>query len=90
MEKQIGQIAIKKREVKPITKEFHNLLVDKFNCRIKGFGKLSKNKILEMQAEFFIGAFTAFDFVNDNNETSSITPIIFYSIIRGDIIKRID
>ena len=83
--KKYGQIAEKNITITP---QIHNKLVDCFNERINTLGYRGK-KIVEYQAEFFTGAICALDAVY-GYEKSSISPLFFFSIMRGDIIKKID
>lgn len=72
-----------------ITKELHNELVDKFEQRAEAQG-LTGKKFLYEQAAFFIGAVSVVDSLNKETEKSCVSPMVFFSIMRGDKIKKFE
>lgn len=76
------------------TTELHNHLVDMAARRVQSNPKkMSKRKIIEMQAELFCGAITAIDFLNGQFEKKDGktcgTPLVIISVMRGDLIRKI-
>lgn len=69
-----------------ITNEQHNHLVDVFTRRMQQLGiKPTSKKFIELQTEFFMGAIALMDI---GKEKSSVSPHIYISILRGDIIEK--
>lgn len=81
-----------KEELLPykFTPEIHNKLVDLFDGRAKeqGWKKTSK-QYKERQLEFFVGAIALMDTLNGNTETSSITPRMYFTLLRGEVQTKI-
>ena len=73
------------------TDELHNKLVDMFEARAKNFGLKGKKKIA-MQAEFFVGAIAVIDVLNVKNggTDSCVTPRVYFSIMNGEELRKID
>lgn len=69
-----------------ITKELHNQMVDAFQKRASMQGVKGK-ELLKLQAEFFLGAVCIIDLIN-KSEQSCISPLVAFSIMRGDIIAK--
>jgi len=72
-----------------ITKEQHNHLVSVFANRSKANGYKGKTQ-LKMQQEFFLGAIALLDQNKKDGEGSEISPMIYFAILRGDLIKPIE
>jgi hypothetical protein len=68
------------------TKELHNRLIDRFEARAKGVNLKGKRK-LDAQLEFFLGACTIIDLINDNGETV-ISPMIVFNSLRGELLTK--
>lgn len=77
-----------KKEEFSINADLHNKLVDKFQERAKTQGYKGKQLQL-LQAEFFLGACVGLDILHGNKKTTCATPMIVFSIMRGDLIKKI-
>lgn len=71
-----------------MTKEYHNALVDTFEERAKNMGYKGKS-YLKFQAEFFLGAIRMLDLMNGDKTKTLITPMIAFSIMRGDKIVKL-
>ena len=69
-----------------LTKELHNELVDSFQSRVKQHGFKGK-ELIKIQTEFFLGAVRIIDLINKSEE-SCISPMIAFSIMRGDVINK--
>lgn len=71
-----------------LTDKQHNYLVRVFKERMSTFDiKPKSKKYIELQTEFFIGAISILDI--DKVDNSSMTPSIYVSILRGDVINEI-
>lgn len=69
------------------TKELHNKLVDAFESRAK-MQQFKGKQYLNLQAEFFIGAISTIDALNGDPNVTCISPMIAFSIMRGDKITK--
>jgi hypothetical protein len=69
-----------------ITKELHNQIVDAFQQRAS-MQRFKGKELLKLQAEFFLGAVCVIDLIN-KSEQSCISPLVAFSIMRGDIIAK--
>jgi hypothetical protein len=76
------------KKIIKLTPEMHNHLVKVFNARCENNNYKGK-KLLNAQTEFFCGAIALLDVINGNPKESSITPLIFFSILRGKRIEEI-
>lgn len=72
-----------------ITKYIHNALVDTFEARARNFD-LKGKEFVQAQTEFFAGAIRVIDIINKPTEESCITPKLYFSILRGEKINKID
>ncbi len=72
-----------------LTDKQHNHLVKTFKDRMSTFGvKPATKKYLDYQAEFFIGAISLLDMDREDG-SSSMSPHVYVSILRGDVINEI-
>lgn len=72
------------------TDELHNSLVDLCTARaaLRGY-KIGGKRFLDLQCEIFVSAVATIDFLNGSPDQSCITPRVYFSIFRGELIEKI-
>src|SRR5882757_4490862 len=74
-----------------ITIKEHNYLCKMFGERMKNQAtKEGSKRFLTMQTEFFAGAIAALDAARGVDGKSEISPAIFFTIMRGDVVKPME
>lgn len=72
------------------TDELHNSLVDLCTARaaLRGY-KIGGKRFLDLQCEIFVSTVATIDFLNGSPDQSCITPRVYFSILRGDVIEKV-
>jgi hypothetical protein len=80
---------VPQRELLTVTEGLRNSLVKMIEtrCIVNGVKKGSKRHI-HLQAEILIAACHTLDYLNGTPATSSVTPEIYFSILRGDLLTE--